>query len=173
MLKAQSARLDRKKLFGDPVMVSTIVVLLIFLALFILYPLAMLLIDSVVSEGRLTLDVFSRVLDMGRFRTAFTNTLELGFIVGLGSTALGLLFAYVDVYVSIPAHHHADQRVCRKGQVWRGLRLRDHSDRHRICVHRGHEPGNQVSGHQQKDKGRQRRCLRKARRSPGPHLQDL
>ena len=61
----------------------------------------MLLIDSVVSEGRLTLDVFSRVLDMGRFRTAFTNTLELGFIVGLGSTALGLLFAYVDVYVSI------------------------------------------------------------------------
>ncbi len=36
MLKAQSARLDRKKLFGDPVMVSTIVVLLIFLALFIL-----------------------------------------------------------------------------------------------------------------------------------------
>lgn len=101
MLKAQSARLDRKKLFGDPVMVSTIVALLIFLALFILYPLAMLLIDSVVSEGRLTLDVFSRVLDMGRFRTAFTNTLELGFIVGLGSTALGLLFAYVDVYVSI------------------------------------------------------------------------
>ena len=101
MVKAQSARLDRKKLFGDPVMVSTIVVLLIFLALFILYPLAMLLIDSVVSEGRLTLDVFSRVLDMGRFRTAFTNTLELGFIVGLGSTALGLLFAYVDVYVKI------------------------------------------------------------------------
>lgn len=47
MVKAQSARLDRKKLFGDPVMVSTIVVLLIFLALFILYPLAMLLIDSV------------------------------------------------------------------------------------------------------------------------------
>ena len=42
MVKAQSARLDRKKLFGDPVMVSTIVVLLIFLALFILYPLAAL-----------------------------------------------------------------------------------------------------------------------------------
>ena len=47
MVKAQSARLDRKKLFGDPVMVSTIVVLLIFLALFILYPLAMLLIELI------------------------------------------------------------------------------------------------------------------------------
>ena len=103
MVKAQSqsARLDRKKLFGDPVMLSTIVVLLIFLALFILYPLAMLLIDSVISEGHVTLDVFRRVLDMGRFRTAFTNTLWLGFIVGLGSTVIGLLFAYVDVYVRI------------------------------------------------------------------------
>ena len=103
MVKAQSqsARLDRKKLFGDPVMLSTIVLLLIFLALFILYPLAMLLIDSVIAEGRPTLEVFRRVLDMGRFRTAFTNTLELGFIVGLGSTLIGLLFAYVDVYVRI------------------------------------------------------------------------
>lgn len=99
--QSQSARLDRKKLFGDPVMLSTIVVLLIFLALFILYPLAMLLIDSVISEGHVTLDVFRRVLDMGRFRTAFTNTLWLGFIVGLGSTVIGLLFAYVDVYVRI------------------------------------------------------------------------
>ncbi len=101
MVKAQSARLDRKKLFGDPVMVSTIVVLLIFLALFILYPLAMLLIDSILSEGRFSLDVFRRVLDMGRFRTAFGNTLQLGFIVGIGSPILGRLVAEVDVYVSV------------------------------------------------------------------------
>ena len=101
MNKAQSARLDRKKLFGDPVMVSTIVVLLIFLSLFILYPLVILLIDSVAADGRVTLDVFKRVLDMGTFRTAFGNTLRLGFIVGFGSTLLGLLFAYVDVYVKV------------------------------------------------------------------------
>ncbi len=99
--KAQSARLDRKKLFGDPVMVSTIVVLLIFLSLFILYPLVILLIDSVAADGHVTLDVFKRVLDMGTFRTAFGNTLRLGFIVGFGSTLLGLLFAYVDVYVKV------------------------------------------------------------------------
>ncbi|MDY3817177.1 MAG: iron ABC transporter permease [Candidatus Limiplasma sp.] len=101
MNKAQSARLDRKKLFGDPVMVSTIVVLLIFLSLFILYPLVILLIDSVAADGHVTLDVFKRVLDMGTFRTAFGNTLRLGFIVGFGSTLLGLLFAYVDVYVKV------------------------------------------------------------------------
>ena len=101
MLKAQSAKLDRKKLFGDPVLITTIVILVILLTLFILYPLSMLLIDSIWGESGLTLSVFGRVLEMGTFRTAFTNTLRLGFIVGIGSTVLGLLFAYVDVYVDI------------------------------------------------------------------------
>ena len=43
----QSASLDRKKFFADPIMVVTIFVLILFLALFILYPLSMLLADSV------------------------------------------------------------------------------------------------------------------------------
>ena len=40
MATRQSAALDRKKLMGDPIMVTTIVVLVAFLTLFILYPLA-------------------------------------------------------------------------------------------------------------------------------------
>ena len=99
---SQSKRLERKKLFGDPILVSTIVVLLIFLLLFILYPLATLLIDSVLNPDKgFTLDVFSRVLNMGRFRVAFTNTLALGLLSGVFSTLLGLLFAYVDVYMKV------------------------------------------------------------------------
>jgi len=43
----QSAALERKKFFADPVMVVTITLLTVLLALFILYPLAMLLLDSV------------------------------------------------------------------------------------------------------------------------------
>jgi len=98
----QRVRLDRKKFFQDPVTVSAIVILFIFLALFILYPLTMLLVDSVLVKGEgLSLAVFSRVLDMKRFRTALSNTLQLGLITGIGSTLLGLLFAYVDVYVRI------------------------------------------------------------------------
>ena len=98
---SQSQRLERQKFFSDPIMVSTIAVLIVFLLLFILYPLLMLLIDSVVSDGRVTLDVFRRVLSMDRFRTAFRNTLVLGFLVGIASTAIGLLFAYVEVYVKL------------------------------------------------------------------------
>ncbi len=101
MANNQNARLERRKFFSDPILVSMIVVLIVFLALFILYPLLMLLLDSVFTEGKVTLDVFRRVLSMQRFRKAFTNTLVLGFIVGLASTLIGLLFAYVEVYVKV------------------------------------------------------------------------
>ena len=102
MVGRQSVRLERKKFLGDPILVSTIAVLLIFLLLFILYPLATLLVDSVFSrESGFTLDVFRRVLSMQRFRVAFTNTLALGFLTGIFSTLIGLLFAYVDVYMRV------------------------------------------------------------------------
>ena len=102
MASRQSAALDRKKLLADPIMVTTIVVLITFLTLFILYPLAVLLVDSVYGkETGLTLDIFKRIFGMHTFRTAITNTLKVGFAVGIFSTILGLLFAYVEVYVKV------------------------------------------------------------------------
>ena len=95
----QGASLDRKKLMADPIMVTTIVVLITFLTLFILYPLAMLLVDSFLNEGKITLDVFRRIFQMPSFTRAITNTLKVGFVVGILSTLVGLLFAYVEVYV--------------------------------------------------------------------------
>ena len=87
--KKNSAQLDRKKLLSDPIMMGMIIILLVFLVLFIVYPLFVLLIDSVYTEGRLTLDVFKRVLSMQRFRKAFINTVELGAITGVLSTIVG------------------------------------------------------------------------------------
>ena len=102
MATRQSAALDRKKLLADPIMVTTIVVLITFLTLFILYPLAVLLVDSVYGkETGLTMDIFKRIFAMKSFRTAITNTLKIGFAVGIFSTILGLLFAYVEVYVKV------------------------------------------------------------------------
>ncbi len=227
MASSQSSKLDRKKFFGDPVLVVTIIALIAFLSLFILYPLAMLLMDSVLvretklysieslvngeeiqyvtekgetvsdnrspvcvrltsptegvgekivplysstglfagratmadveagkpiylktvnnkdkavyialdqlttvqetpqtfrANGRVikkmdgielsdlciqlhednwTLDAFPRIFSDYTFNRAFTNTLILGALTGLGSLLIGLLFAYVDVYVHI------------------------------------------------------------------------
>ena len=99
MTRTQGAALDRKKLMADPIMVTTIVVLIAFLTLFILYPLAILLVDSFVGDGSLSLDTFRRIFAMPRFTTAITNTLKVGFLVGILSALIGLLFAYVEVYV--------------------------------------------------------------------------
>ncbi len=102
MARAQSASLDRKKLFGDPVMITTIVVLITFLTLFILYPLAILLVDSIYSpEGGLTLRFFQESFSKYTFIRAITNTLKVGFLVGILSALVGLLFAYVEVYVKV------------------------------------------------------------------------
>ena len=103
MKHVQSSKLDRQKFLSDPILMCTILLLFAFLILFILYPLAVLLVDSIYvpEDGGLTLSVFQRILNMFRFRTAFANTLKLGLLTGLFSTIIGLLFAYVDVYMRV------------------------------------------------------------------------
>lgn len=101
MARGQGAALDRKKLMADPIMVTTIVVLITFLTLFILYPLAILLVDSFYGDGRPTFDVFKRIFAMPTFTRAISNTLKIGFVVGIFSALIGLLFAYVEVYVKM------------------------------------------------------------------------
>ena len=101
MVRSQSAALDRKKLMADPIMVTTIVVLITFLTLFILYPLAILLVDSFVGDGSFSFGIFERIFAMPTFTKAITNTLKVGFLVGILSALLGLLFAYVEVYVRV------------------------------------------------------------------------
>ena len=101
MSRGQGAALDRKKLMADPILVTTIVLLITFLTLFILYPLAILLVDSFYGDNGLTFDVFKRIFAMPSFTKAITNTLKVGFLVGILSSLVGLLFAYVEVYVRV------------------------------------------------------------------------
>ena len=71
MATRQGSALDRKKLLADPIMVTTIVVLIAFLTLFILYPLAILLVDSVIAGGKLSLSNFIRIFHMPNFNKAY------------------------------------------------------------------------------------------------------
>ena len=101
MNKKQSAALDRTKFFADPVLVITVFLLIILLVVFVLYPLFILLVDSFVDNGSPTFAIFDRILHLSRFQTAFWNTLRLGLLTSVLSTLIGLLFAYVDVYVRL------------------------------------------------------------------------
>ena len=76
MSQKQSASLDRKKFFADPVMVSTIILLIVFLAVFILYPLAILLVDSIYSNKTgITAQFFSGIFGEGAFATSLWKAL--------------------------------------------------------------------------------------------------
>ena len=62
MSKRQGANLDRRKLLADPIMMGTIIVLITFLTIFIVYPLAILLVDAVYSnETGLTMEFFCQI----------------------------------------------------------------------------------------------------------------
>ncbi len=52
-------------------------------------------------EDNWTLDAFPRIFNDYTFNNALRNTLLLGVLTGFGSLLIGLLFAYVDVYVHI------------------------------------------------------------------------
>ena len=84
MATTQSAALDRKKLMGDPILVTTIVVLITFLTLFILYPLAILLVDSFYSKNGLTLGILDIWLAPYREQANVGYFQEIKKIKGIG-----------------------------------------------------------------------------------------
>ena len=102
MARTQGAALDRKKLMGDPILVTTIVVLITFLTLFILYPLAILLVDSFVGDGGFSFNVFKRIFQMPTFTHAITNTLKVGFLVGILSGRSSILMHRTSVDLPAP-----------------------------------------------------------------------
>ncbi len=101
MALSQAQLLDRKKFFSDPILVTTVIGIFLFLLLFIAYPLSILLVDSAFVDGKFTASIFVQIFNMPQFRQAISNTLVLGLITGIGATAIGFLFAYLDSYVSI------------------------------------------------------------------------
>ncbi|MBQ6703729.1 MAG: iron ABC transporter permease [Clostridia bacterium] len=102
MATSQRKRLDRKKVLGDPILMAMIIILVIFVTLFIVYPLIMLLYEAFyTNEDGFTIKILQSTMDMVVFKQAFLNTVKLGIITGITSVIVGLLFAYIDVYVRL------------------------------------------------------------------------
>ncbi len=94
MARGQGAALDRRKLLADPVMVTTIVLLITFLAIFILYPLAILLVDSFYSaETGVTSQFFSGIFGENVFSRALGKALIIGLLATLIAAAAGFALA--------------------------------------------------------------------------------
>lgn len=93
----EAARIAR-----DPVLLATIVVVVVSLLLFIVWPLYEVLKESFLTrEGLLTLEYYRKAFTLSENVKILINTIGLGLFVSAVATAIGFLFAYADAYLKI------------------------------------------------------------------------
>ncbi len=86
----------------DPALLATIVVVIVSLLLFIVWPLYEILKESFITrEGQLTLQFYVQAFRSSENVKVLTNTLVLGLFVSTVATAIGFLFAYADACLRI------------------------------------------------------------------------
>jgi iron(III) transport system permease protein len=86
-----------RRVARDPLVAGAIVVLWLLLGVFILYPLASLLVRAFSADGALTLRPLLTIVADTNNQRAFANSLLLALLVGAGGTLLAFLFAYTAV----------------------------------------------------------------------------
>ena len=86
----------------DPAVASAVLSLWLLLALFVIYPLAMLLSRALVDQGTFTTAGLAAVVTDRHQMRAFWNSLLLGSLVGIVGTFLGFLFAFTAARGRLP-----------------------------------------------------------------------
>ena len=89
-----------KKVFNDPILFSTIVFILIILIMFILFPMYNILKESFTYKGEFSLIHYKNIKAMQENFIIILNTLKLGVVTSLISTAIGFFFAYGMTWIS-------------------------------------------------------------------------
>src|SRR4030088_1296785 len=87
---------------NDPAVAAAVFVLWALLALFVVYPLAMLLVRVLTDQGGFTTAGLVAVLSDRHQIRAFGNSLLLALLVGSAGTALGFLFAFTAARGQLP-----------------------------------------------------------------------
>src|SRR5690606_16569250 len=86
----------------DPALTMSVVVIWVLMALFILYPLAKILVLTIVRDGQFSLVNVIEILVHRSHYQAFWNSLLLGGLVWLLGTVFGFLFAFTAVRANLP-----------------------------------------------------------------------
>lgn len=93
-LNANDGRNDFKMLLHQPLLLATILLIFALLLLFIIIPILNILKLSFAADGRLDLTTCMKVLRDKGYQRTFWNSMELGAIVAVLSTAIGYAFAF-------------------------------------------------------------------------------
>ena len=90
------------RVLKDPALTLSVLVLWVFIGLFILLPMAVLLVGVFSTDGRLTGENILQILSDRNQIAAFRNSLWLAFLVGVFGTLLGFLFAFTACRAGVP-----------------------------------------------------------------------
>lgn len=101
LLKIKSELANMKKIMQDPILFSSIVAVLISVTMFIVYPLANILKESFLYEGKLSIHHYEEIFRLSYNNEIIFNTLKLGLTVSIISTIIGFIFAYGAAYVKM------------------------------------------------------------------------
>jgi iron(III) transport system permease protein len=85
---------DLSSLIRDPILLTTLIIVLLLLFVFVLWPIWKVLWLSIAPKGRLSMDTYKYIFSQKWLARSFTNSLKLGAIVATTSTALGFVFAF-------------------------------------------------------------------------------
>lgn len=96
---SQQAMAGLRRFLQDPLVVVVLVVMVIFVVVTIILPLLAMIGESVSAAG---LPLFQKYLSESVYQTFITNTLWMGLLVALVGTAIGFLFAFVQVKLDVP-----------------------------------------------------------------------
>lgn len=100
MLRAAGSQL--RILARDPILMALVAVIFVAIALFVVYPLAMVFIASVSERGSFTLSNYGLFLERRLYRNALVNSLSVGALVGLLGVVIGYLCAFVLTRLDVP-----------------------------------------------------------------------
>jgi len=88
-----------RRIFQDPILAISLIVVTVFLLLAVVLPILAMIGESTSPEGR---PLFAHYLGTSTYQTIISNTVVMGLVVATVGTALGFLFAYVQVKVKAP-----------------------------------------------------------------------
>jgi len=98
-----AARRDIGRLARDPVLAVLVLAIFAAIAIFVVYPLAMVFIASLQSRTGWTAENYELFLTRRAYRAALVNSLTVATFVGIASTAIGYLAAFVMTRLRVPA----------------------------------------------------------------------
>jgi iron(III) transport system permease protein len=91
-----------RRIARDPLLLATSIITLASLVLFVVYPIASVVVQSLKTGNGIGFGVFAEVVKSGYLRRAFTNSLMMSALTAVVGTVVGFAFAFAVTRANVP-----------------------------------------------------------------------